>query len=158
MQRIFGLFFAAAGIVGSALAQAPAPFEAASAEQVAALVAATEREMKPGQGFAWKPLVRAGKPVAAVEYWKAPGRPAIHPAEAEYAIVLEGAGTLVAGGTMPDQEVTNPTLIQGSRIDGGTTRKLAKGDVIMIPAGVPHWFGIDGRLVLLGTKIPAQPN
>jgi len=28
--------------------------------------------------------------------------------------------------------------------------------VILVPAGVPHWFGITGdRLVLLGTKWPS---
>jgi mannose-6-phosphate isomerase-like protein (cupin superfamily) len=143
--------------IAPAAAQAPGPFEAASADDLTAQVEKLGRDMKPGQGFAYKPLLRGGDAVAAIEYWKAPGRPAIHPTQAEYAIVLEGAGTLLAGGTMTDQEVTNPTLIQGARIDGGTTRKLVKGDVIMIPAGVPHSFGIDGRLVLLGTKIAVAP-
>ncbi len=65
------------------------------------------------------------------------GAPAIHPAEAEYAIVVAGAGTLVSGGTMADPETTNPKLVQGSRIEGGTTRRLGPGDIFMIPAGVP---------------------
>lgn len=139
----------------TAAAAQDAPFAFATGAEVKAQVAAMLKEMKPGQGFAWKPLVQAGAGTAAVEVWKKPGRPAIHPTEAEYAIVLEGHGTLLAGGTMADQEVTNPTLTQGSRIDGGTSRKLAPGDVIMVAPGVPHWFGIDGdRLVLLGTKIP----
>ena len=35
---------------------------------------------------------------------------------------------------------------------------LGPGDVILIPAGTPHWFGISGdRLVLLGTKLPRAP-
>ncbi|MEN2790396.1 hypothetical protein ABC974_12225 [Sphingomonas oligophenolica] len=45
-------------------------------------------------------------------------------------------------------------MIEGSRIEGGTTRSLHPGDVFPVPAGTPHWFGITGeRLVLLGTKI-----
>jgi len=112
-------------------------------------------EMKPDQGFMWRPLVRDGARVAAIEIWKKPGRPAVHPAEAEYAIVLEGSGTLVSGGTLAEPTTRNPGLIDGSRIEGGTTRTLGPGDVILVPAGVPHWFGITGeRLILLGIKLP----
>ncbi len=79
----------------------------------------------------------------------------MHPAEAEYAIVLEGSGTLVSGGSKADPKASNANLIEGSRIEGGATRALGPGDVILIPAGVPHWFGITGdRLVLLGIKLP----
>jgi len=82
----------------------------------------------------------------------------VHPAEAEYAIVMEGAGTLVSGGTLADPETRNPGLVEGSRIEGGATRTLGPGDVILVPAGVPHWFGITGeRLVLLGIKLPGKP-
>jgi mannose-6-phosphate isomerase-like protein (cupin superfamily) len=140
-------------------AQAPAadPTGFATAADVKAAVAGMERDMKPGQGFLWRPLVRGGVSVAALEIWKKPGRPAIHPTDGEYAIVIDGEGTMVSGGTMTEQEVTNPSLTQGTKIEGGTTRKLHAGDVFLIPAGTPHWFGIDGpRLVLLGIKVP-QP-
>ena len=30
--------------------------------------------------------------------------------------------------------------IRGKLIEGGETRQLAKGDVSIVPAGVPHWF------------------
>ena len=69
--------------------------------------------------------------------------------------MLEGSGTLISGGTMADAEVKRPNLTEGSRIEGGETRPLGPGDVILIPAGAPHWFGITGeRLVLLGIKLP----
>ncbi len=113
--------------------------------------------MKPGQGVLWQPLVRDGATVAALEYWKKPGPPAVPPAQAEYVIVIEGAGTLISGGTLVDARATKPDLTEGSRIENGTTRTLAPGDVILIPAGTPHWFGISGdRLVLLGIKIPTS--
>ncbi len=141
--------------VPAAAQTATDPTSFAAAKEVQAQLRAMLAEMKPGQGFAWKPLVRDGSNNAAIEIWKKPGKPAVHPDQAEYAIVLEGAGTLVSGGTMPDREVRNPTLVEGSRIEGGTTRTLASGDVILVPAGVPHWFGITGeRLVLLGIKLP----
>jgi mannose-6-phosphate isomerase-like protein (cupin superfamily) len=64
--------------------------------------------------------------------------------------MLEGAGTLVTGGKLVDTErlpadsriVTeiNGPSIRGSRIEGGTSRRIAKGDVVIIPGGTPHWW------------------
>ena len=139
-------------------AQTAAPGTFATPADVQALVERIGAGMKPGQIFAMAPLVRADASVASVEYWKGPGRPAIHPTDAEYAIVVAGAGTLVMGGTMTEPEVTNPGLTQGTKIEGGTSRPLAPGDIIMVPAGVPHWFGVTGgKLALLGLKLP-QPK
>lgn len=160
-----GLLVAGAGLATSAVAQsganAPAPSappsdsDFASGKEVRAQIAAMAAEMKPGQGFAWRPLVRDGSRVAAVEIWKKPGRPAVHPTEAEYAVVLEGTGTLVSGGTLVAPVTRREGLVEGERIEGGKTRPLGPGDVLLLPAGVPHWFGITAeRLVLLGTKLP----
>jgi len=129
----------------------------ASGADVTTQVAAMAKAMKQGQGFAWQPLVRDGETVAALEYWKTPGRPAVHPDQAEYAIVIAGAGTLISGGTLEAAKPVKPDLTEGDRIIGGTMRTLKPGDVMLIPAGVPHWFGITGaRLVLLGTKLPVR--
>ncbi|AHE56385.1 cupin domain-containing protein [Sphingomonas sanxanigenens] len=150
---------AAAALLALALpaaAQAPAGF--APSAEVREKVAAMAQAMKPDQGFIAQPLVGDGKTVAALEYWRKPGRPAVHPDEAEYAIVVEGAGTLIMGGTLVDPVVRRPGLTEGSRIEGGTTHRLAPGDVMLIPAGAPHWFGIeDTHLVLLGIKLPKGP-
>lgn len=147
---------------GTAMAQSDGEKDAgdatafASSAAVRAQIAAMLAAMKPDQGFAWRPLVEDGPRVAAIEIWKKPGRPAVHPAEAEYAIVLEGTGTLVSGGTLIAPVTRREGLVEGDRIEGGTTRSLRAGDVLLVPAGVPHWFGITGeRLVLLGTKMTA---
>ncbi len=129
----------------------------ASAMEVRAQTAAMLAEMKPGQGFAWRPLLRDGPRVVAIEIWKKPGRPAVHPSNAEYAIVLEGAGTLVSGGRLIAPVTSQEELIEGDRIEGGVTRPLRPGDVLLLPAGMPHWFGVTGdRLVLLGTKFSTK--
>lgn len=64
--------------------------------------------------------------------------------------VLEGSGTLVTGGTLVNpkrREQSNATVTQingpgvsGTAIQGGTSRRVSKGDIIIIPAGTPHWF------------------
>jgi quercetin dioxygenase-like cupin family protein len=149
----------AASASASVAQTAPDPTGFASASDVKAQVEDMRRSMKPGQGFLWRPLVRGGDAVAALEYWTKPAKPVVHPDQAEYVTVIAGSGTMVSGGHMLDAKTTSPTLIEGSRIEGGTTRKLHPGDVFLIPAGTPHWFGIDGdRLVLLGTKIPQPPK
>ena len=127
----------------------------ATSADVLARVAAMGRAMKPGQTFAWEPMLQADGSVAALEYWKAAGRPAVHPAEAEYAIVIAGAGALLSGGTLVAPQRQSAGLIDGDRIEGGSLRTLGPGDVFMVPAGMPHWFRIDGRLVLLGIKLKA---
>src|SRR5690349_522571 len=45
--------------------------------------------------------------------------------------ILEGTATLVTGGTIPDPKPLAPgsTTLQGKRIDGGMSRKVAAGDV-----------------------------
>ena len=139
-----------------ATAQTADPTSFATGPDVTAQVAAMAKAMKPGQGFTWQPLVRDGDRSAAIEIWKKPGKPAVHPDQAEYAIVLAGAGTLISGGALDVSRMVKPDLTESDRIVGGTTRRLAPGDVILVPAGVPHWFGITGdRLVLLGTKWPS---
>ena len=33
-----------------------------------------------------------------------------------------------------------PGQIRGAKIEGGQTYHLTKGDVMWVPAGMPHWF------------------
>jgi mannose-6-phosphate isomerase-like protein (cupin superfamily) len=59
--------------------------------------------------------------------------------------MMEGAGTLVTGGTIADGKRTESAAIghasvRGPRIEGGVSRRVVKGDVIIIPGGTPHWW------------------
>lgn len=64
--------------------------------------------------------------------------------------VLDGAGVLVTGGTLIEPQrraSTDSTVVtingpgwSGKGITGGTRRRIGKGDVVIIPAGTPHWF------------------
>ena len=68
------------------------------------------------------------------------GQAEVHTRDTDLIYVLEGSVTFVTGGTVLDPKVIGPDEIRGSRIDGGTTHALNKGDVIVVPAGTPHWF------------------
>ena len=55
--------------------------------------------------------------------------------------MLEGAGTLVTGGTLVEERRDpKSTTVRGSRIEGGVSRRVTKGDVIIIPGRTPHWW------------------
>lgn len=63
--------------------------------------------------------------------------------------ILAGTGTLVTGGTLPNPKPLRPgsTTFQSNRIEGGVSRKVAPGDVVIIPGRTPHWFSSqDGDL------------
>lgn len=70
--------------------------------------------------------------------------------------MLDGAGVLVTGGSLKKPTTPRPsamgdwTDIGSSGIDGGTSRRLAKGDVVIIPGGVPHgWASVEGDITYL---------
>ena len=60
--------------------------------------------------------------------------------------MLEGSGTLVTGGTIRDERSngnspnTGRPNFAGSAIEGGVSRKLVPGDVVVIPGNVAHWW------------------
>ena len=69
-----------------------------------------------------------------------PGMAEIHTKDADIVYVLDGTATLVTGGSAVDAKVTEGDELRGSSINGGEAHQLRKGDVIIVPAGVPHWF------------------
>jgi glc operon protein GlcG len=71
---------------------------------------------------------------------EAPGMAEVHTDDADIVHVLEGTATLITGGKAIDLKMTGAGEFRGSAIEGGEARMLKKGDVIIIPAGVPHWF------------------
>jgi glc operon protein GlcG len=68
------------------------------------------------------------------------GMAEIHTKDADIVYVLEGTAAIVTGGSPVNAKPTAADELRGERIDGGETRRLAKGDVMIVPAGVPHWF------------------
>jgi mannose-6-phosphate isomerase-like protein (cupin superfamily) len=80
----------------------------------------------------------------------------IHPFSIEIYQVTDGSGTLVTGGTLapPPPTPENPDVVRSKSITGGVSRKVAKGDVVVMPPGTPHWFSqIDGSITYLEARI-----
>jgi mannose-6-phosphate isomerase-like protein (cupin superfamily) len=69
----------------------------------------------------------------------APGKAEVHETETDVWYVVDGGCTFVTGGSLIGGAQISPGQIRGSGITGGGERKIAKGDFIRVPAGVPHW-------------------
>ena len=96
-----------------------------------------------------------------------PGVAAVHFKVTEIYHVMDGAGTLVTGGTMVNAKTRPPDAISvrledgpgasGTSIQGGETRKIKAGDVVVIPAGVPHWFSqIEGSITYVVVRVDPE--
>jgi len=59
-------------------------------------------------------------------------------AVADIFVVESGEADLVTGGTLVDPTNSSPTEIRGTGIQGGAEHHLVAGDVLTIPAGMPH--------------------
>ena len=76
-----------------------------------------------------------------------PGNAILHETKmTEIYYVLEGGGTLVTGGSLREpitrQQSKNSTMVNNTSAaaDGGVSRYVSKGDIVIIPAGVVHWW------------------
>ena len=69
-----------------------------------------------------------------------PGDAEVHDIDTDVFYVFEGTATLVSGGLMVEPRTVNPNEHRAARTTGGEARPVRKGDVIVIPRGVPHWF------------------
>ncbi len=68
------------------------------------------------------------------------GMAEVHVGDTDIIYMLAGTTTFVTGGTVVDGRTVADGEIRGARINGGETRRLVPGDVVIVPKGVPHWF------------------
>jgi mannose-6-phosphate isomerase-like protein (cupin superfamily) len=79
---------------------------------------------------------------------------AVHEKEAELFYVIEGSGTIVTGGKLVEEKRTNEANLSGTSIQGGVSKKISKGDWIIVPEGVPHQIpNVDGALTVMSLHL-----
>jgi mannose-6-phosphate isomerase-like protein (cupin superfamily) len=81
---------------------------------------------------------------------QSPAGSSSHDAVTEIYQVIAGSGTLVTGGEIVDPQrraaagelvgQVNGPGVSGRSIRGGVSHHLSPGDMVIIPAGTPHWF------------------
>lgn len=82
------------------------------------------------------------------------GEVEIHASDTDIFYILEGSATFVTGGKPVETRTIAPGETRARAITGGEERKLGKGDVIVIPKGIPHWFSqVNGLLLYYVVKV-----
>jgi mannose-6-phosphate isomerase-like protein (cupin superfamily) len=87
-----------------------------------------------------EPLVENGLYKVHASRREGPGMAEVHVRDTDIIYVLAGAATIVTGGEVVDGKPTATDEIRGRSITGGTERRLGKGDLFIVPNGVPHRF------------------
>jgi glc operon protein GlcG len=85
-------------------------------------------------------LVSASDLTVLGAHREAAGQVEVHDKETDVIYIIEGDATFVTGGKMVGGKQSRPNQWLGSDITGGESRSLHKGDIIVVPAGTPHWF------------------
>lgn len=88
-----------------------------------------------------------GNHTARITCRSADGKPELHEKKNDFFVVESGEATLLTGGTIVDDKTTGGGEHTGSSIKGAQETPLKRGDVIHIPAGMPHQLLVkDGQV------------
>jgi mannose-6-phosphate isomerase-like protein (cupin superfamily) len=70
-------------------------------------------------------------------------------------VIQEGGAVLRYGGTVSGSRETGAGERRGGQIAGGTVQRLSVGDMMIVPAGVPHLVEVDpgGSVTYLVVKV-----
>jgi quercetin dioxygenase-like cupin family protein len=163
MHSASPLFGVLAILAAPALAQTAAPAAEApamlktfaSSADVEALIAKAKAAHKPGQLLVNETIVRLPPYTASLAYRVGAELPMVHEKQAELYYVLEGTGTITTGGSMLNPRRLNGGNLEGSAIEGGTSRVLSKGDFFFVPENTPHgWTAIPDSMVTMSLHLP----
>ena len=82
------------------------------------------------------------------------GMSEVHELDTDIIYVLDGTAKFVTGGKSVDSKMVAANEFRGAMIDGGESRDLKKGDVVIVPKGTPHWFKqVDGAFLYYVVKV-----
>jgi glc operon protein GlcG len=159
-----GEVIGAVGVSGATSAKQDEELAIAGANAIMSTSASTKNGSQPVTYFDRGKVSAAfakGMPLIEISNYKVhasrrtePGMAEVHVEDTDIIYVLEGSATLVTGGTVVDGKTTAQDEIRGTEISGGQAQKITKGDVIIVPAGTPHWFkDVQGPVLYYVVKV-----
>ena len=151
-----GLLTAACLVVAADDTQAPSTYKAA-----ADLMATVAKNAAKNSDQATAPIVnedhyrinvvRRGTPGVAMAHATGPAK------GTEVHYIIDGAATVVTGGTLVRPAGGSKKGGGNATIQGGETRRVSKGDVIVIPAGTNHWYKeVEGSVTYLEVRFDVE--
>ena len=131
----------------------------ATAAQVIATAQLDTYVTKTDKGVALKQIpTDAGSTVLIVRR-DSTGEVELHWRMNDVFVVKSGHGSLLLGGRIEHNHETAPSEWRGGEIIGGEKHELSPGDLVLIPAGVPHQVLLPpgGSITYVAVKTLAQP-
>jgi mannose-6-phosphate isomerase-like protein (cupin superfamily) len=98
-----------------------------------------------GDGSASETLREYPQHFAILSFRSRDGEAEMHQNFANLFYILAGTATLVTGGTVTRARTEKPGETRGDSIEGGAPQDLKAGDVVHVPAGVPHQMLVVGE-------------
>ena len=124
------------------VAAGPDGFDHWTAEQFATHEHALHKDMK--NGLASETLGTWGNHLLLKTRREASsGQAELHEKQADLIVVQSGHATIIIGGRVLNGKTTAPNEIRGTSIEGGEKQSLKAGDVLHVPAKIPHQVLLD---------------
>jgi glc operon protein GlcG len=160
---IDGQVVGAIGVSGAASAQQDQELAKVAAAGLASVAEAPALEVTQLDAERMRAAFAKGAPLLENDLYKvhasrrdAAGQAEVHLRDTDVIYVLEGTARLVTGGRVVDGKEIAPDEIRGPRIEGGITRELSPGELVVVPNGTPHWFeAVPGPFVYYVVKVTA---
>jgi mannose-6-phosphate isomerase-like protein (cupin superfamily) len=82
----------------------------------------------------------------------------VHQNFADLFFVLEGRAVMVTGGTVKGARITAPGEMRGVSIEGGTRQEMKAGDLVHVPAGLPHQMLVSSEQTVTCFVVKIEEN
>ena len=129
----------ATAVASGALAQPAAQMRTfMNSKEIMGLIEKAKADRKGDAPLVAEPILSLAPYRAQLEYRPGTSPAAVHEKDAELMVVLEGTGNIVTGGKLVEEKRNNANNLGGSSITGGNSQAVAKGDMLIVPANVPH--------------------
>jgi len=159
-MKILAVSVAAALLAVPAFAQQTVTSETTTGLYTSAADVAAAVAKLPKNPLASVPVFKMGPFNVNVEHRlgspAAPQAASVHDKDAELFYMIDGTATLVTGGKLVEGTKDGDNW-RGKAIEGGKAQKMSKGDFMLVPAGVPHWFtDISGQITEFSLHLPVK--
>ena len=98
----------------------------------------TLEQKADASGLATETLKKYATDYTMLAFRNKSGKAELHEKFADFYFVVDGAATLVSGGHIVNGATTAPGEVRGDSVQDGKETKLKKGDIVHIPANIPH--------------------
>jgi mannose-6-phosphate isomerase-like protein (cupin superfamily) len=95
-------------------------------------------QKKDASGLASETLKKYSTDYTMLAFRSQSGKAELHEKFADFFVVVDGNATLISGGHILNGAPSAPGEVRGDSVQDGKEMKLKKGDIVHIPANIPH--------------------